>query len=142
MPIENSTVPLSVVMPVRNAMPHLDEAVRSILNQSLGTFEFVILDDASSDGSTERLREWAKKDSRIRLFEVKHNLGPVGSSAFVVAHSNSAIIARMDADDVCSHERLQQQFDLLRTHPKVGLVGTLFEMIDGSGRRTRETDVW
>ena len=54
------TPQVSVVMPVHNAMPHLDAAVESILGQSFRHFEFVILDDASTDGSTERLREWAR----------------------------------------------------------------------------------
>ena len=72
---------ISVVMPVHNALPHLDAAVQSILDQSHRDFEFVIYDDASTDGSTKRLREWAEKDARIRLFEGKSNLGLVGSSA-------------------------------------------------------------
>ena len=75
---------LSVVMPVHNALPHLDAAVRSILEQTHRDFEFVILDDASTDGSTERLKEWAAKDERIRLHLGKKNLGPAASSNFVV----------------------------------------------------------
>ena len=75
-----ATPPLSVVMPVHNALPHLDEAIESIVGQTYKDFEFVILDDASTDGSTERLREWAKRDPRIRLIEVKINLGPALSS--------------------------------------------------------------
>ena len=70
------TPKVSVVMPVHNAMPYLDIAVESILGQTFEDFEFVILDDASTDGSRERLREWAARDERIRLLEVKHNLGP------------------------------------------------------------------
>ena len=56
--------PLSVVMPVRNALPYLDLSVESILAQSFGDFEFVIGDDGSTDGSTERLRDWARRDRR------------------------------------------------------------------------------
>src|SRR5207302_7707366 len=75
---------ISVVMPVYNALPHLDAAVRSILDQTFRDFEFVIYDDGSTDGSAERLRDWAARDPRIRLIEGKHNLGPAGSSAVVV----------------------------------------------------------
>jgi len=96
-------IPLSVVMPVHNAMPHVDDAVRSILEQTHGDFEFVIFDDGSTDGSTERLREWAERDSRIKLTESNTNLGPVGSSRAVVELASGQIIARMDADDV-SHD--------------------------------------
>ena len=60
------TPKVSVVMPVHNAMPYLDIAVESILDQTVQAFEFVILDDASTDGSTQRLREWAARDPRIR----------------------------------------------------------------------------
>ena len=58
---------ISVVMPVHNALPFLDESIRSILAQTLTDFEFVILDDASTDGSLERLRHWARQDQRIRI---------------------------------------------------------------------------
>jgi glycosyltransferase involved in cell wall biosynthesis len=138
----SDSAPLSVVMPVHNAIPHLDAAVQSILNQSFRDFEFVIYDDASTDGSTERLREWTQRDSRIRLFEGTRNLGPVGSSAFVVEHSTTPLIARMDADDLCSPDRLTRQFELLRENPQGGLVGTLFEVIDERGRVIRGADIW
>ncbi len=139
---EEDVPPLSVVMPVHNALPHLDAAVRSILDQTYRDFELVIYDDASTDGSTERLRELAQQDRRIRLFEGERNLGPVGSSAFIVEHSSALLIARMDADDLSHPERLQQEIDLLRNNPRAGLVGTLFDVIDGRGRRIRGPDYW
>ena len=70
-------------MPVHNALPHLDQAVESILNQTFTDFEFVILDDASTDGSRARLEYWAGRDPRIRLLHVDQNLGPVRSSNMV-----------------------------------------------------------
>jgi len=133
---------ISVVMPVHNALPHLDAAVRSILDQTHRDFEFVIYDDASTDGSTEQLREWARRDARILLFEGERNLGPVGSSANVVEHSTAPLVARMDADDVCSPERLTRQLELLRGRPEVGVVGTLFEVIDDRGRVIRGPEIW
>lgn len=133
---------ISVVMPVHNALPFLDDAVRSILEQTHRNFEFVIYDDASTDGSTERLRELAATDPRIRLFEGKRNLGPVGSSAYVVECSSAPLIARMDADDLCSPERLKRQLELLQLNPEVGLVGTLFDVIDSHGRCIRGPDFW
>jgi GT2 family glycosyltransferase len=123
-------------------MPHVNEAVRSILGQTLGDFEFVIYDDASTDGSRDRLREWATRDDRIRLIEGDRNLGPVGSSAFVVEHSRAPLVARMDADDVCSADRLERQLEVLRNETRAGLVGTLFEIIDDRGRLIRGPDYW
>lgn len=133
---------ISVVMPVHNALPYLDEAVRSILGQSYWNFEFVIFDDASTDGSTQRLREWAARDHRIRLHEGERNLGPAASSNFVVQKARTALIARMDADDVSHPERLSEQVALLRSRPDVGLVGSLCEILDGRGHVIRGPDEW
>jgi glycosyltransferase involved in cell wall biosynthesis len=129
-------------MPVHNALPYLDESIGSILNQTLNDFELVILDDASTDGSTERLRKWARKDGRIRLYENRHNLGPSGSSNFVVRQALAPVIARMDADDISHPERLHRQLEVIKRHPEVALVGTLYEGIDSSGRRVRPRDRW
>jgi glycosyltransferase involved in cell wall biosynthesis len=129
-------------MPVHNALPHLDAAVSSILRQSYRDIEFVIYDDASTDGSTERLRYWAQQDSRIRLFEGEQNLGPALSSNFVVEKATAGIIARMDADDISHPDRILQQLELLESDRCVGLVGTLCQIIDQSGRKLRDPEPW
>lgn len=130
--------PLSVVMPVHNALPYLDEAVESILAQTFTDFEFVIWDDGSIDGSTERLRHWAGRDARIRLVGDGMRHGPSGSSNRVVAAARAALIARMDADDIAKPDRLQRQMDVLNRHPQATLIGSLFDMIDEHGRHLRD----
>lgn len=134
--------PLSVVMPVHNAMPFLEESIRSILEQSYGDFEFVIRDDGSTDGSTDVLRDWAGRDERIRLHFGERKLGPAGSSNWVVTHSTAPLVARMDADDISHPDRLRRQMALLRSRPDTGLVGTLWEGIDTKGRKVRSLDRW
>ncbi len=129
-------------MPVRNALPHLDAAVQSILDQTFDDFEFVILDDASTDGSTERLREWASRDSRIRLIEEKRNLGPAQSSQLVATAATAPIVARMDADDVSLPNRLSDQLRVLGRDPGVGVVGGLYDIIDPEGRIVRGPEQW
>lgn len=136
------TPPLSVVMPVHNALPHLDEAIQSILGQTFADFEFVILDDASTDGSWNRLQEWAARDSRIRLLHVDRNLGPVRSSNMVAAAAQAELVARMDADDVSAPDRLAEQMKVFREDPETGVVGSLSEMIDASGRMLRAPEAW
>lgn len=136
------TPDVSVVMPVHNALPYLDAAVESILGQTLRDLEFVILDDASTDGSTERLREWALRDPRIRLIEVKKNLGPALSSDRVARAASAPIVARMDADDLSHPERLREQLTLLHGHPDVGLVASICDMIDQEDRRIRGPETW
>jgi len=136
------TLWVSVVMPVHNALAYLDAAVESILSQTFGEFEFVILDDASTDGSTERLRQWASRDPRIRLIEEPRNLGPAGSSERVARAASAPIVARTDADDICYPTRLAEQLDVLGRFPDVGVVGGLCDMIDDAGRKTRSAQLW
>jgi len=126
---------VSVVMPVRNALPYLDDSISSILNQSHRDLELVIGDDGSTDGSSERLASWARRDSRIRLFTgTQAELGPAGSSNWVVRLARHSIIARMDADDISRPRRIEAQLAALRDNPSAVLVGTLFDRIDVRGR--------
>ncbi|MES2120708.1 MAG: glycosyltransferase family A protein [Pseudomonadota bacterium] len=133
---------VSVVMPVHNAMPYLDIAVESILKQTYRDFEFVILDDASTDGSRERLREWAGRDPRIRLLEEERNLGPAISSERVARAARAPVVARMDADDVSYPQRLEEQLAVLKSFPNTGVVGGLFDIIDSAGRKIRGGEAW
>lgn len=133
---------ISVVMPVHNALPYLDEAIESILAQSFSDFEFVILNDASTDGSTERLWEWALRNPRIRLLEVEQNLGPAQSSQRVASEASAPIVARMDADDIAHPERLETQLQILERDSDAGLVASLYEVIDARGQKIRDADPW
>jgi glycosyltransferase involved in cell wall biosynthesis len=129
-------------MPVYNALPFLDHSINSILTQTFSDFEFVIFDDGSTDGSLERLREWAARDDRIRLYESKQRLGLSGSSNAVVAQARAAIVARMDADDVSHPDRFKRQLEIVEGHPDVAVVGTLCVGIDADGREVRPRDRW
>lgn len=137
-----SKPPLSVVMPVHNALPYLDRAIESILTQTFSDFEFVMLDDASTDGSSERLREWAAKDGRIRLIRAEANLGPVASSRKAAGEATAPIVARMDADDVSLPTRLQEQVEVLERHADIGMVGCLSDTIDLQGKTIRRAETW
>lgn len=133
---------VSVVMPVHNALPFLDSAIQSILDQSFGDFEFVILDDGSTDGSTLRLREWAEKEPRIRLIESEKNLGPAVSSQVVALAARAPIVARQDADDISYPTRLEEQLAVLDRNPDVGVVGGLYDIIGPDGRTIRKAERW
>jgi glycosyltransferase involved in cell wall biosynthesis len=134
--------PISVVMPVHNALPHLDAAVRSILDQTYRNFEFVIFDDGSTDGSLQRLRYWAAKDERIRLIESRTNLGPVGSSNRVAEAAKAKLVARMDADDVSHPERLERQVAVMLERSDVALVASTCDIIGPEGEKIRGADTW
>ena len=133
---------LSVVMPVHNALPFLDESIGSIVNQTFADFEFVILDDGSTDGSENVLRAWEKRDDRIRVFQSDRKLGLAGSSNLVVFKAKGPLIARMDADDISHPDRLRRQLEIFESRPDVVVVGTLCEGIDAKGRPIRPRDRW
>lgn len=133
---------LSVVMPVHNALPHLDAAIESILRQSHRDFEFVILDDASNDGSGERLRQWAARDPRIRLLESSTKLGPALSSQRVAAAAAAPVVARMDGDDISHPERLREELAAFDRHPEAGVVACLCDFIDTEDRKLRGSERW
>jgi hypothetical protein len=133
---------LSVLLPVRNAAPFLEASVTSILNQTKRDFEFIILDDASTDGSTQVLQAWAARDSRIRLLRSETHLGVVGAANRVLLEARGEVCARMDADDLCDPARLAVQWAVLDEHPEASLVGTLWRGMDPRGRLVRPSDRW
>lgn len=129
-------------MPVHNALPFLHESIRSIVNQTFGDFEFLILNDACTDGSVDVMRDWERRDKRIRIIHSKVKLGLAGSANMVVANAPAPVIARMDADDVSHPERLKRQWQVLQTDQDVVAVGTLCDGIDAAGRTVRPRDRW
>jgi glycosyltransferase involved in cell wall biosynthesis len=129
-------------MPVYNGEAYLDEAIRSVLEQSWGEFEFVAFDDGSTDRTGAILRAWADRDSRIRVVTGARRLGPVGSSNAAVRATRGSVVARMDADDVSLAGRFQQQWEIIQTSPRVALVGSLWEGLDAEGRVVRPRDRW
>jgi hypothetical protein len=129
-------------MPVRNALPFLDVAIRSILDQSYTDFEFLIGDDGSTDGSREQLIAWARQDERIRLvLGAAGGQGPAGSSNWITRLARSPIVARMDADDLSGPNRLRAQLAALDANPDAVLVGSLFDCIDAEGAIVRRASL-
>src|SRR5437588_6054516 len=104
---------VSVVMPVHNTRRFIDLAIRSILGQTFTDFEFIILNDSSTDESGEIARACARQDDRIRVFENQDHLGHSATSNLAVSLARSKYIARMDADDVSHPERLNREWRIL-----------------------------
>jgi glycosyltransferase involved in cell wall biosynthesis len=104
---------MSVVLSVHNGQKHLREAIESVLSQSFKDFEFIILDDGSTDGSVEILQSYAVKDDRIQLVINEQNMGLTKSLNKGIALARGEYIARMDADDVCFPDRLGKQIEKL-----------------------------
>lgn len=122
---------ISVIMSVYNGMPHLQEAVESILNQTYKDFEFIIVDDGSNDGTWRYLI--SLKARRIKLIKNKKNLGLAASLNIALWQAHGDLIARMDADDISLPERFERQIEFLLKNPSIDLCGTWADLIDENG---------
>lgn len=125
---------VSVITAVRNCERHLSDALESILGQTLTDFEFLIIDDASDDGTPDILAGFAERDARIRLIRNETNLGPYPSANKALELARAPLIARMDGDDVSEPDRLQKQVAFLDRHPDHILVSSSYRAIDDEGR--------
>ncbi len=123
---------ISVCMPVYNAERYVAEAIESILGQTLRDFEFLIIDDGSTDGSRRILEGYAVRDPRIRL-TCRANLGLVATLNELIDQAQGEFLARMDADDIAMPERFRRQVDYLRDHPNCSVVGCRARVIDPDG---------
>jgi Glycosyl transferase family 2 len=132
------SIPISVVMSVFNGQAFLVEAIESILAQTFDDFEFVIVDDGSTDGTAEILNRFAKQDERIRIHRHANN-GRAESLNIGIGLANGEYIARMDADDISLRIRLEEQVKFMEEHPDVGLLGGAFELISDNGSLLMKT---
>ncbi len=127
---------ISVLMPVYNGERFLREAVESILNQTYRDFEFLIINDGSTDGSAEIIESY--KDPRIRLVHNERNIKLIGTLNKGLELAHGQYIARMDCDDVSLPERLSRQVSFMDANPDIGICGTWIKGIgDIKGTRQR-----
>lgn len=113
---------VSVTLPCRNCEASLPAALDSLLAQTLRDFEIVAVDDGSTDNTAEILKQYARRDARIRPILLPHH-GVVSALNAATQACRADLVARMDADDVALPERLAVQSRRLEEHPEVGLVG-------------------
>lgn len=100
---------LSIIMGVFNAESTLTECIKSIQNQTLTNWEFIICDDSSTDKSLEILNQFAEKDKRIKIIKNKQNQGLASSLNNCIQYTSTNILARQDADDTSESNRLELQ---------------------------------
>jgi glycosyltransferase involved in cell wall biosynthesis len=122
-------------MPVYNCRKYVKEAIESILAQTYRDFEFIIIDDCSTDGTSKLLSLCAKKDKRIRLLRNEENLGLTKSLNKGLKLARGELIARMDGDDTSAPDRFEKEVRFLDEHPEISLVGTWTEIVDKDGNR-------
>jgi len=118
---------ITVLMPAYNAENYIGEAISSVLKQTFGDFELLIINDGSTDSTVKIIQSF--KDQRIVLIQ-QENTGIATALNVGLKHSRAPYIARFDADDICYPERLRVQYDFITAHPEYNIIGTAADYMD------------
>lgn len=120
---------VSVVMPAFNAEEFIEEAIDSVLNQTFKDFEFIIIDDSSTDSTSAIIKKYQAKDGRIIYVTNKHAKGVTGALNTGLEIAKGEYIVRMDTDDISLPERLKTQVQFMDEHKEIGLAGSWYELM-------------
>ncbi len=115
---------ISVIMSCYNEESKVTQAVESIINQTFRQFEFIIVNDGSTDKTHEILEGFESTDNRIKLIHNPRNIGLAASLNIGIEQSKAQFIARMDADDIALPERLEKQYEFMLNHSQIDILGT------------------
>lgn len=130
--------PVSVVMTVYNAQEYLAEAIQSILDQTFTDYEFIIVDDCSTDKSLQIAQVFQQKDPRIQIHHHEQNMGISGARNTGVKLAQGKYIAWMDADDISMPDRIEKELTFFENNPTVGVVSSCVNLIDKQGKNIGE----
>ncbi len=129
---------VTILMSVYNGEKFLKETLESILSQTFSNFEFIIIDDASTDKTASILKEYTKKDNRIRIIKNKKNIGLTRSLNKGIKSSQGKYIARIDAGDIALPVRIEKQIKFMKDNKEIGLLGTNYFEVNKKGKIIRE----
>jgi glycosyltransferase involved in cell wall biosynthesis len=127
-----STPAVSVILPAYNCATYIEEAMRSILDQTMRDFELLVIDDGSTDNTLAVVQRVAAEDGRVRIIS-RPNTGLSKALNEAITAAKAPLVARMDADDVSLPRRLERQLEYMRAHPECVLLGTSVMLIDPYG---------
>jgi glycosyltransferase involved in cell wall biosynthesis len=127
---------ISVIMPAYNSDNFIGDAIESVINQTYPHFELIVCDDGSTDRTLEIVESYAERDTRIRLLRNKFRSVSLNANSGVHA-ARYPWIARLDADDLATPDRLEQQIQAAEREPHVVCWGGAAELINRDGRRLR-----
>ena len=130
---------ISVIMSVYNGERYLSQAIESILNQTLADFEFIIVNDASTDSSLKIIQSY--DDERVKIISNEKNIGLTKSLNKAIEQAQGGFIARQDADDISLPNRLEEQLIYFEQHPEIALLGTSIYIIDEKGKILGKRDI-
>src|SRR5687767_3766504 len=135
----NAAPLLSVVMPVYNAEKYLKQAISSVMKQTFRDFEFIMIDDCSTDSSFEIMQKFAKRyPKKIKVFQNDKNIKQAITVNRAIKMARGEFIARMDADDISLPDRFERQIEYLNNHKHTVAVGSQCLIINSKGRITGE----
>ncbi len=123
---------LSVLMPNYNGEKYIAEAIESILNQTFSDFEFIIIDDKSTDKSRDIIQHYASEDKRIVAHRLKKNMWVWYVRNQLINKAQTNYIVWQDSDDVSLPPRIEKQYNYLLSHPNHGAVGWTLLLFDGT----------
>ena len=125
---------VTVLTTIYNGRAYLNESIESVLNQTYDDFEFLIIDDSSTDNSVEIVNSY--QDPRIRLVKNEKNIGQTASMNIGLGLAQGKYIARLDQDDVCLTKRLKEQVGFMKENPSVTIISSWEYVIDPEGNKT------
>jgi glycosyltransferase involved in cell wall biosynthesis len=128
---------VSIILPVYNARNFLAETLQSIIDQTHPAFEVIAIDDGSTDGSSEILAEFARRDPRITFFR-RENRGAGATANECMARAKNDLVVRHDADDIMVPERLERQIWFMQQNPNISAATSYAWLIDKNGRLVSE----
>jgi len=134
--MQNNNPLVSIVIPVHNGEKYIREALESCINQTYSTLEIIVVDDESTDGTLDILREYERKDNRIKAISVSKQNGLGNVINIGIRQSAGKYIARMDSDDVMYPTRLEKQIEYLESNPDCVAVGGQIDIIDVDSKIT------
>lgn len=129
----SNTPKISVVTPAYNAEKYIAETIESILNQTFEDYEFIIIDDCSTDKTAEIIKEYSDKDPRITYNRNQKNLGIAGNRNRGISLAKGEYVVWQDADDISLPTRLEEQVKFMEANPKVGICGSYLQFFDDKG---------
>lgn len=127
-----SEVLVTIAIPIYNAMPYLKDSIQSVINQTYKNWILILINDGSSDDSLAVMREFAEKDSRIKIIDDGLNRGLIERLNSSIAMCDTKYYARMDADDIMYVTRIEEQVNFMESHPDVDVCGTSIMTIDNN----------
>ncbi len=134
--VQQDTPSITVLMSVYNSARWLSESIRSVLDQTFRDFEFIIVDDGSTDNSLEILEQYKAQDSRLIIIS-KPNTGLADSLNQGIQKARGEWIARLDADDICETTRLEKQIERARSNSNFVFIGTGLTIINEVGSKLK-----